>query len=231
MSILSKIFTAIKGGAREVGESIVDANGIRIFEQEIADAQKSLQMAKSNLTEVMAKEMQTKRKVTAINESIAEHEGFASQALEKGDEGLALEIAEKIAEFENEKTELEEVLATYSQSVVQLKNQVKEAEKTIKENQRQLSMVKTTESVQKATMAVNNTLATKSNSMSSAKASLERIKQRQADRADQLTAAKELEDTESGSDLKARMAEAGIGETKSKGNDVLARLKAKNTGS
>lgn len=227
MSILSKLFTAIKGGAREVGESIVDANGVRIFEQEIADAQNALQSAKKNLTEVMAKEMQTKRKVKAIDDSIAEHEGFAGQALEKGDEALALEIAEKIAQFENDKVELDEVLATYSSSVAQLKSQVKEAEKTIKENQRQLSMVKTTESVQKATMAVNDTLSTNSNSMSSAKASLERIKQRQADRADQLAASKELDNEANGGDLKAKMAAAGIGESKSKGDDVLARLKAK----
>lgn len=227
MSILSKLFTAIKGGAREVGESIVDANGVRIFEQEIADAQNALQSAKKNLTEVMAKEMQTKRKVSAIDDSIAEHETFAGQALEKGDEALALEIAEKIAQFENDKVELEEVLATYSSSVAQLKGQVKEAEKTIKENQRQLSMVKTTESVQKATMAVNDTLSTNSNSMSSAKASLERIKQRQADRADQLAASKALDNEANGGDLKAKMAAAGIGETKSKGDDVLARLKAK----
>ena len=227
MSILSKIFTAIKGGAREVGESIVDANGIRIFEQEIADAQNALTSAKKNLTEVMAKEMQTKRKVAALNDSISEHETFAGQALEKGDEALAMEIAEKIAEFENDKSEQEEVLATYTASVAQLKNQVKEAEKTIKENQRQLSMVKTTESVQKATMAVNTTLASNDSSMSSAKASLERIKQRQADRADQLAAAKTLDNEENGGDLKAKMAAAGIGETKSSGSDILDRIKAK----
>lgn len=227
MGILNKIFTALRGGAREVGESIVDANGIRIFEQEIADAQKALGLAKHNLTEVMAKEMQTKRTLAAIDDSISEHEGFAGQALEKGNEGLALEIAEKIAQFENEKTEHDEVLATYSGSVATLKMQVKEAEKTIKENQRQLSMVKTTESVQKATMAVNTTLASNNSSMSSAKASLERIKQRQADRNDQLAAAKQLDNETSGGDLKARMSEAGIGQSKSKGSDILERLKAK----
>jgi len=227
MSILSKIFTAIKGGAREVGESIVDANGIRIFEQEIADAENALQNAKKNLTEVMAKEMQTKRKLSALDDSISEHENYATQALSKGDEALALEIAEKIAQFENEKAELQEVAKTYTDSVAALKAQVKEAEKTIKENQRQLSMVKTTESVQKATMAVNNTLSANDNSMSSAKASLERIKQRQADRADQLSAAKQLDSEANGDDLKNRMAEAGIGDNSSKGNDVLARLKAK----
>jgi len=227
MSILSKLFTAIKGGAREVGESIVDANGLRIFEQEIADAQNALGAAKKSLTEVMAKEMQTKRKVAALDDSIAEHETFAGQALEKGDENMALEIADKIAQFENEKTELDEVLATYSSSVTALKQQVKEAEKTIKENQRQLSMVKTTESVQKATMAVNSTLANNSSSTSSAKASLERIKQRQADRNDQLAASKALDNETNGTDLKDRMAAAGIGEAKSKGSDILDRIKAK----
>jgi phage shock protein A len=227
MSILSKIFTAFRGGAREVGESIIDANGLRIFEQEIADAQNALGTAKKNLTEVMAKEMQTKRKVAALNDSIAEHENFAGQALEKGDEALAIEIADKIAVFENEKADLDEVLATYSTSVTALKSQVKEAEKTIKENQRQLSMVKTTESVQKATMAVNSTLANNNSSMSSAKASLERIKQRQADRNDQLAAAKTLDNEENGGDLKARMEAAGIGDTKSKGSDILDRIKAK----
>ena len=46
MSILKKLFTAVRGGAREAGQAIVDANGIRIFEQEIADAQNALQRAK-----------------------------------------------------------------------------------------------------------------------------------------------------------------------------------------
>ena len=59
MTILKKLFTALKGGAREAGEAIVDANSIRIFEQEIRDAEHQLQKAKSDLTEVIAKEMQT----------------------------------------------------------------------------------------------------------------------------------------------------------------------------
>lgn len=103
MSILKKLFTAVRGGAREVGESIVDANGIRIFEQEIADAQNALQKAKKSLTEVMAKEMQCKRKISALNDSITEHEEYAGQALSQDNEVLALEIAEKIGDFETEK--------------------------------------------------------------------------------------------------------------------------------
>ena len=32
MSILKKLFTAVRGGAREEGEAIVDGKGIGIFE-------------------------------------------------------------------------------------------------------------------------------------------------------------------------------------------------------
>ncbi|ALU43312.1 MULTISPECIES: PspA/IM30 family protein [Pseudoalteromonas] len=226
MSILKKLFTAVRGGAREVGESIVDANGIRIFEQEIADAKNALAKAKKSLTEVMAKEMQTKRKLAALDESIAEHEDYAGQALQQGNEALAVEIAEKIGEFETEKEEHQQVLDGFTKHVILLKQQVKDAEKSIKENQRQLTMVKTTESVQKATMAVNSTLNTNESSMVNARQSLERIKQRQLDRQDQLAAAKELEAAETGADLKAKMAEAGIGTTQ-KSNDILDRIKAK----
>ena len=97
MSVLKKIMTAIRGGAREVGELVVDANGTRIFEQEINDAQTHLRKAKQDLTEVMAKQMQASRKAEATKASISEHEGYVAQALDKDDEALALEIAEKIA--------------------------------------------------------------------------------------------------------------------------------------
>ncbi len=227
MGILNKIFTAIRGGAREVGESVVDANSIRIFEQEIHDAENNLRKAKASLTEVMAKETQTKRKISAVKDSISEHEGYAMEAMNKGKEDLALEVAEKIAELENELKEHEEVLTTFTSSVSRLKNQIKAAEKTIAENRRQLQMVKTTESVQKATLAVNDTVIDSGSSMRSAKESLERIRRRQQDTADKMEASQVLADEMSGADLKAKLESEGIGGGNSGANDVLARLKAK----
>ncbi|KZW98436.1 phage-shock protein [Pseudoalteromonas luteoviolacea] len=227
MSILKKLFTAVKGGVTEVGESIVDANAILIFEQEIRDAQEALAVAKRSLTEVMAKEMQTTRSIKALDSEIEKHEGYAGQALEKGEEPLALEIAGKIAEFEQQKSEQQEVLATFTASVTKLKQQVKRAEKTIVENQRQLSMVKTTESVQKATMAVNDNMASGDSAMASAKQSLERIKQRQIDKQDHLDAAQQLADESNDKSLHDKMRAVGIGDEAAKGADILARIKAK----
>lgn len=49
----------------------------------------------------MAEQMAAQREVTRLEKEINEHEGYAGQALEKGDEALALAVAEKIANLES----------------------------------------------------------------------------------------------------------------------------------
>ena len=225
MSILKKLVTAIRGGAREVGESIVDANSLRILEQEIVDNENAIAKAKDSLTEVMADESKTSRQINALKDRVAEHEGYARQALEKDDETLALEVAEKIAEFENEIAELQPVLASYKSSVSTLKDQIRKAEKSIQEHKRELSVVKTTERVQKARVSVNSSLSSGISKSSAARDSLNRIKERQQRLDDKIQASEDLNAENSDVALKSKLAAAGIGDSKSKANDVLARLK------
>jgi phage shock protein A len=224
MNILMKLMTAIRGGAREAGEAIIDANAIRILEQEIVDAKNNLAKGRVSLTEVMAKEMQTKRQISSIQNNITEHEGFAKEALEKNNEQLALDIAGKISEFESALVEQEIILSGFSGHVSTLKSQIKQAEKTIAENERQLLMVKTTESVQKATMSVTDNISANNSSMSSARESLERIKKKQQDRVDQIAAGEALQQ-EMSDDLSAKMKASGIGPQESSAASVLERLK------
>jgi len=226
MSILKKIMTAVRGGAREMGELVVDANGTRIFEQEIKDAHSHLDKAKRDLTEVMAKQMQAGRQLETIKKDIGEHEGFAGQALEKGNEELALEIAEKIANMEQEQADQQEVYNSFAQHAGRLKDLVKKTERQVKEYERQLTMVKTTESVQKASAAITDNFASSNSKILSAKDSLDRIKQRQQDTFDRLAAAETLEDENSDKGLQDKMRDAGIGEQAKSANSVLDRIKA-----
>ncbi len=226
MSILKKLMTAVRGGAREMGELVVDANGTRIFEQEIKDAQVHLGRAKRDLTEVMAKQMQAGRQLETLKKDISEHEGFAGQALEKGNEGLALEIAEKIANMEQEQADQQEVHNSFAQHATRLKSLVKKTERQVKEYERQLTMVKTTESVQKASAAITDNFASSNSKILSAKDSLDRIKQRQQDTFDRLAAAETLEEENSDKGLQDKMREAGIGEEAKSANSVLDRIKA-----
>lgn len=225
MSILNKILTAFRGGAREVGEAIVDANGTRIFEQEIYDSREHLKKAKHDLTDVMAKQMQATREVARLKTAVSEHEGFATQALEKGDEPLALEIAEKIASLDADLAQQESALTTYSGHVERLKELVRKTERQIKDYERQLSMVKTTESVQKATAAITDNFASSNSKLLGAKESLERIQQKQQDFDDRLKAAEKLQDENVDKSLEEKMQAAGIGKSKDTAASILERLK------
>ena len=227
MSILKKIMTAVRGGAREVGEAIIDSQGTRIFEQEINDSEKHLNQAKRDLTDVMTRQMQASREVKRLEESISEHEGYALQAIEKGDESLALEIAEKIASLESEKAEQQSALESYVSHVERLKDLVRKTERHIKDYQRQLAMVKTTESVQKATNAVTDNFAGSNSKLLSARESLERIQKKQQNFDDRLKAAEELQNELSDKPLTDKMRAAGIGKTTEDASSVLERLRNK----
>ncbi len=227
MSIFKKIMTAIRGGATEIGEGIVDANSTRIFEQEIRDAENHLTKAKRDLTAVMAQQMSANRDVDRIKREVVEHEGYATQALEKGNETLALQVAEKIATLENELVTQQQALDSFSTNADRLKELVKKSERQVTEYKRQLSMVKTTASVQKATSAITDNFASSNSKLLNAKDSLERIKAKQQKFDDQMKAAEVLESENSDNSLEAQLREAGIGSQDTSANSVLDRIKAK----
>ncbi len=227
MSIFKKIITALRGGASEAGEAIVDANATRIFAQEIRDAENHLTKAKRDLTDIMAKQMQAQRELDRINNSITEHEGYATSALNQGNEALALEVAEKIASLEVELSEQKQSFDRYNDNATRLKELVKNTERQLADHQRQLSMVQTTESVQKATAAITDNFNNSNSKLLDAKQSLERIKAKQQNFDDRLKASEQLADENSDQSLKNKLAEAGIGEAQSNASSVLDRLKAK----
>ena len=227
MSIFKKIMTAIRGGATEVGEAIVDANSTRIFEQEIRDAENHLTKAKRDLTAVMAEQMAASREVERLQREITEHEGYATQALNQGNEELALQVAEKIANLEGELETQQTALSSFKANANRLKELVKKGERQVAEYKRQLSMVKTTESVQKATSAITDNFSSSNSKLLNAKDSLERIKAKQQKFDDQLKAAETLESEDSDSSLEAQLKAAGIGKADNNANSVLDRIKAK----
>jgi len=227
MSIFGKIITAVKGGAREAGEAIVDANGIRIFEQEIHEAKAQIAKAKQNLTKVMAEKMKCDRQITQLTGESAKYEEHAMAALSKGNEALAVEVSEKIAMLEQELTIQTNAKTTFATQIDQLKEMIRKAEEKIRSHERELAMIKTTENVQRATQSISNDYSGGLSKMVNARGSLERIKAKQQARADQMKAQDELNDEAGNSSLDAKLKAAGIGETNSAAADVLSKLRAK----
>ena len=228
MSIWNKVFTAIKGSVNEVGEAIVDSNALRILDQEIREADEELRRSKSSLTNIMAKHKLSKKKIEEFKTQIAEYEGYAVKALEKGDESLAAEVADRIAGLEEELATENDLAAGFAASQSQLRKAVSTAEANLKRLKQQVDTVKATESVQKAQAAVAARHAGANSKMRTAVDSLERLKTRQKERAAQYEAATELADADEGSALDARLRSAGIKDGANRGaSDVLARLKAR----
>jgi phage shock protein A len=231
MGIFSKLFTAVRGAFTETGEAIVDTQSLRILDQEMRDAKKHLDEAKENLTKVIAEQMGVEREVNRLKKSMAEYEGYAMQALEKGDEKLAGEIAEKIAEVENELEAQQSVLNGYNNNVGSLKQTIRNTERNIKSMEREISVVKTTTSVQKASEAAAAKFSGSNTALRSATESLERIKQKQQQKGDQMAAAMKMQQEESGDALQDKLKAAGIVHANASGQSVLERLKAKQRGS
>jgi phage shock protein A len=228
MGIFSKLFTAFRGAATEVGEAVVDTQAMRILDQEIRDAKVHLDEAKENLTKVIAEQMGVERTVKKLRKSLAEYEGYAMQALDKGDESLATDLANKIAEIENDLEAQQSVLDGYNTNIATLKQTIRNTERNIKSMEREVSVVKTTQSVQKASEAAAAKFSGTNSSLRSATDSLERIKKKQQKRSDQMAAAVQLQKDESGDDLRGKLQQAGIiSENSASSNSVLARLKAK----
>ena len=154
MNVWSKLLTALRGGANEMGEAVVDSQALRILDQEIRDADTELRRSKEALAEIMARHKLTSDKVTKSAASIAEYEQYALKALEAGNETLAKEVAQKIANLEIELASEREQAEGFAVSVAQLRKAVSQAEGNIKRLKQQVDTVKATESVQKAQMAV-----------------------------------------------------------------------------
>lgn len=230
MSIWAKVATAVRGGVSEAGEAIVDSQALRILDQEIRDADNALLKSKEALTGIIAKRKLAQKKVGSLKSSLEEYEGYAIQALDKGDENLAAEIAEKIAGMETELSGEEGVAKSFADSEAQLRRALTQTESNLKRLKQQVDTVKATETVQRAQAAVAARHSGADSSMSSAVDSLERLKIRQAERAAQFEAARELAESTEEVSLKDKLKAAGIVDGGAKGGDVLARLKAKRGG-
>ncbi|NSL56903.1 PspA/IM30 family protein [Uliginosibacterium aquaticum] len=227
MSVLKKLAILMRSSVREIGESVVDANATRIYEQEILDAKHNVAQARGDLTGVMAKEMQSAREIERLRGEVARYEALALEALTKQQDTLAEEVAGRVAELELELDEQTKAHASYAVQVARLKELIKGAEAKIREHERQIVMAKTTESVYRATRSIADSVDGTGSKLLSAKESLERIRQRHEDLSDRMTAAEQLEREVGSKALEAKLAAAGIGPDADRRASILARIRAR----
>jgi phage shock protein A len=228
---LKKLWTALRGATNEGIEAVADTQSIRILDQELREAKKELQACDENLTKIMAKRKLTENKVNALKADIETYTNHAIAASEKGDDALAIECAERVADQETSLETEQSLLDGFISSEQALKANIAKAKSSVRRMEQQIDQVKATESVQKAQVAVSARHMGANSKVKTALDSLERIKAKQEQRNAELAAAEELANEESGSSLDAKLKAAGIqpgGQVK--GNDKLAQILAARKG-
>jgi len=225
MNILSKMFTAIKGGLNEAGEAIIDSQAIRILDQEIRDASEELKDNRKGLLELLAKQKLSEERASELKEKITEHEGYALKALDKKDESLALEIAEKIASLEAKYTDESSKAEKFSTSVDELNEAITLAERSIGHMKQQIATVRATESVQRAQAAVAMRHSSSNSRLHTAMDSLERIKEKQSLRSTRIKTSNTVTSEILDADLDQKLQQAGIKAESNSADKVLNRLK------
>ena len=225
MGFLNNVFKTIKGYGSEANDAFVDSQGIRIMEQEIRDATENQRKANESLTDVMAEQKGIARKVSNLKASVDEYGEAIGKLLDAGNEELAMETAEKLAELETDLDSNQAILDSYNEQVKELKTIIKDSAKQMEALRREVSIVKSTEAAQKASEATAAQFSGTNSSLRSASASMERIKAKQQKRKDKMKSARELAKESSGGELKDKLAAAGVIGSKSSASSILDRYK------
>jgi phage shock protein A len=224
MSMLSKLSALFRGTAHEAGQSVVDANALKILDQEIRDADNAQGKARDDLAGLVARRRMAENELQSFGEQITKYESSARSALGQGKTDLAREVAGRIAELETEIGTRGPQIENMKQAEARLRTAIASTDQKIETLRREIDIVKVNESVQRAQTSVALQSAGAQSRIGSAADSLQRIKQRQAVNEEKLRAGQELEDKRTGADLDAKLRDAGILPGHASADDVLARL-------
>ena len=225
MSLWTKLNTLFRASAEEPLHNLVDANSIRIFEQEIRDAEKAIQYAKLQLATVMAEKKQLQRHNQALEENIANKERQACEALDKQEDELARDVAELIAQDEQLLLQQRKQVAYLEKQELHLKHQLRIAANSIQKYQRELTLAKANRSAQKAMGNLNGYSSGLSASMQEMASSLDKIKRQQTQATEMDDAMREIDAELNGEQLDDRLKQVGIATGEHDADKVLERLR------
>lgn len=211
MRILKNIFTAIRGGANEVGEKIIDKQSLRIFEQKIRESDELLEKSTNALTTVMAQRQTAETEIEEFKVLLVENEGYIKACIEKNEMDLAREIAEKIGDIETELNTKEMQHKRLFEAETALNEQRKKMRDQINNRKRQIALFKTqshlNEALRKTADAIGEDFSPEFSNMASLAQSIE---EKQKEEFAKLEAAEQLHHQDTRKNLDDKLIEAGI---------------------
>lgn len=222
MKLVAQLLTIARGGAREVAQGVVDANALRLLEQQLYECESALDQARKDLTAVVAEKIGVQREVDRLAAGIADREAKAREALQRDDEAAALRLAERIAD--NEST-LEREFAALDQlrrHEDSVRCALAAALEQVKSQRRELGLLRATAHAQRASVSLEQRRYGLDERLTDIGATTERIRGLQQAAADRLNASREVE--------RGLAREMGIGDDRTpqrrRATEVLDRLRS-----
>ena len=191
MSVWSKLVTAIKGGANEVAEATVDANLMRILDQETREAKSAISKARDEKSRMAANRIVKEKSVAEMMSEIERRTAAARTAKQNNDEALAVEIIESVLKLRDKVEEDQALVDQYRQTEDSMAAALKQSQARIETLGRKIEAAKANEALIAAQKASAINTSSSSDKLSNAMASLDRLEQRQTHQQAVLTAADE----------------------------------------
>jgi phage shock protein A len=207
MSLFKTILTALRGHANNAAEAIADDQALVILDQNIRDADKALNTARQQHTEVIAKKKLSEQKVASLKADIDKYSADARQHHES-DPKLALKCAGRVKALREELTTEEAALNTYVTNEAKIAASIKKASDDLKRMRQQVDLLKAQGSVIAAQTAASTALSDGTSSMKTAMDQMDRVRQKQELQQAKLNAAEEQQDIATGADLDRELAAA-----------------------
>jgi phage shock protein A len=222
---MRKISSALRASVRESGEAVVDGNAIRIFEQEILDAEKSIRLAKVHLSQVMAERFQMTRDIAETEKNIQKRQSQAIAAMDKHAQGVAEEIAEDILEKRASLKTLEEAIKELVRGEEGINASIRTAAQQIRKYRHELALAKAANSAGAAFRHAGGQSLALDNCLADLKDSSSRIRARQVRSDDSAKAMQMIDSTLGENGLEGRLQEVGIGDQRAAARELLQVLR------
>lgn len=143
MQVLQKFYTLMRGGARESAQIILDANALRIFEQEIIDVEQMVHARKQAMAEVIAARKQLEREIASVEHLIEKREQQAQQLLERHEEDdMLTAIATELVDLEQSKRNLDTQHKALCVRIEKMKSYIQKALQDVMRYRRDLRLAR-----------------------------------------------------------------------------------------
>lgn len=207
-NLMKKIATAIRGGTRESLQSVVDANALRILEQEIYEAQACLDTSKRQLATVVADRTRLGRELATLRASIAAKEAQARGHLNDGDERAATDVAQMLVELQQQRQSVEQSHQRLQRYEAKLMQALKDSARQIARYRTELRIASASTQSQQMMSRLDETAGGDQSKLAAMRESLARIRQRQSEFDDRADAMMQIDDELKGEGAKPANAAA-----------------------